>query len=157
MHAVFSHYDPPNTVLIHGYADGLDEIAAEEARLLQWSEIRGFPAQWNYWRQRGAYRAAGPQRNKVMLTALLNYYYRHLMDTNARLGSALQMWDRPPPSKVRLRVLGFHDDIAASKGTKDMLEQAAKMKEKRPELPLRIKLYTSKDKPIRIKRRKQFL
>jgi hypothetical protein len=85
---------PPGTIIIEGEARGADTLARIEAEKCGFTVLR-FPADWK------AYgRAAGPVRNTAMLKALL---------------------DSPDPDKW---VIAFHNDIASSKGTKNMVEQA---------------------------------
>ena len=83
---------PPDTVVVHGGARGLDTLAGKAARR------RGFRVEVEAvsdaeWRQLG--RAAGPLRNRRML-------------------------DKWHPD----RVYAFHDDMANSKGTADIVRQA---------------------------------
>jgi hypothetical protein len=89
----------PVAILIHGDAPGIDTIAKNVAAWLGVTVVRGFPADWV---THG--RAAGPFRNRTMLTELLT-----LRDQG-----------------YRIRVEAFHDDFAGSKGTKDMVKQAAR-------------------------------
>lgn len=91
------NYD--HTVLIHGDAEGIDRIAARMATSLGF-QIIPVPAQWDIL---GNY--AGPRRNREML---------RIGETLARHG-------------YEVRVLGFHDRVAASKGTRDCLRQAVEM------------------------------
>jgi hypothetical protein len=57
-----SRFNPKESVLIHGHAQGADQLAMHYATLTGWSDIRGYPANW---RVHG--KAAGPIRNKRML------------------------------------------------------------------------------------------
>jgi hypothetical protein len=143
VHAVLTHYDPQDTILIHGGANGLDEIAGEEALLLQYSEIRCFPALWKL-----HHNSAGPQRNSKMLKTLLAYREAHDL-------GALGAHSSPPSPPPRLRVISFHDDLQnGSKGTRDMVEKALRAKEKGA--PITLRHYTTHSKPQRLKKRKQF-
>ena len=94
----------PGTVVIEGEARGADVLAREKA-LEAGLPVGGFPAQWRVTRSTPAHRigesggrrwdkAAGPIRNARMLEA--------------------------GPD----RVLAFHDDLAGSLGTKDMVRRA---------------------------------
>jgi len=83
-------------VLVEGEAKGADRIAAAIAERMMMS-VERFPALWD---QYG--RAAGPMRNRVML---------------ARMMSARQMLH---PT----RVIAFHDDLANSRGTANMVKLA---------------------------------
>lgn len=88
-------YSPDQLLIIQGDARGADTMAK------MWAEDReidhlSFPARWKYYRDvlRNP-RAAGPVRNKRMLTE-----------------------GRPD------LVIAFHDDIENSQGTRDMLKKA---------------------------------
>lgn len=80
---------PTDSIIIEGEAKGADRFAGIYAEAVGLEVLR-FPAQWD---KHG--RAAGPIRNKQMLTE----------------------------GKPTL-VVAFHDDIENSKGTKNMLTQA---------------------------------
>lgn len=82
---------PNDTTIIHGACRGADEIAGEEAKKLGF-KVREFPADWSQGR------AAGPIRNRLMLTELQN------------VGNGF--------------VLAFHSNIAESKGTADTVREA---------------------------------
>ena len=82
---------PPSSVVIQGMCIGADKIARRYA-ILHDFEVLDFPADWNKYG-----RAAGPIRNKRMLTA----------------------------GKPDL-VVAFYNNILESKGTKDVIEQASK-------------------------------
>jgi hypothetical protein len=84
--------DEGYNVLIEGGANGADRIAEQEARLVGGFEVLEFPADWGKFG-----RAAGPIRNKQMLTE----------------------------GKPEL-VIAFHPDLNNSKGTKNMVTQATK-------------------------------
>lgn len=94
-----------HVVLLHGDghgpngAAGIDRIAARMATSLGFQVIP-VPAQWEIL---GNY--AGPRRNREMLR-IAETLYRHGYEA---------------------RVLGFHDRVAESKGTKDCLRQAVEM------------------------------
>lgn len=60
-------FNPADTTLYSGDAWGVDYIAEKAAKNLDWFERRIWPAQWKV---HG--RKAGPIRNGVMLTALMN-------------------------------------------------------------------------------------
>lgn len=80
---------PKGTVIIEGAASGADQIAGFCARSLGF-DVQEFPANWAKYG-----RAAGPIRNKQMLTE----------------GKPDQVW-------------AFHADIASSKGTANMVAQS---------------------------------
>ena len=94
---------PADTIIIHGGARGADTLVGFVADKLGMkvmeSEkgVKGFPAKWDMYG-----RAAGPIRNQLMLTRIISY---------------------PDESK---RVLAFHNNIAESLGTKDMVTRARK-------------------------------
>ena len=89
---------PPGTILVHGAARGADNIAGFVGKLLGFT-IRAYPADW------AAHgKSAGPRRNTEMLHC-----------------------EHPDPSMVYIElVLAFHPDPNLGKGTKNMVEQAAK-------------------------------
>jgi hypothetical protein len=103
---------PTNTVFVHGYADGLDCIVDVVASDIGFRVIR-CPAHWNhrYYRWIEVYgecldnctqvcgKPAGVLRNKYMLDTYLP-------------------WTK--------EVLGFHNNILSSRGTKDMLKRSQK-------------------------------
>ncbi len=83
---------PPGTIVVHGAAPGVDEIAglvAAELGLV----VRDYPARWDVFGRK----AAGPIRNRHM------FFSEHVIDEPIDL------------------VLAFHEDISKSKGTRDML------------------------------------
>ncbi|KKN63857.1 hypothetical protein LCGC14_0497350 [marine sediment metagenome] len=82
---------PPYSVVIHGDAPGVDDIAHNLAHIYR-HIVRGYPARWDLHGD-----AAGPIRNQQML-------------------------DEGKPD----RVVAFHEDLANSKGTKDMIARARK-------------------------------
>lgn len=87
-----------NLVVIHGNASGIDSIA--NSVCVDWNMTRvPVPAQW----ERDG-KAAGPQRNRAMLRIL-----RELKDYG-----------------YDVEVLAFHEDLAGSKGTKNMVNEAVK-------------------------------
>lgn len=86
------------TVIITGGAAGADTIAFEESITFGHRNIK-MDAPWRFHGKRG-----GPIRNGWMLDILLTLQHRH-------------------PSAV-CEVHAFHDHIAASKGTADMLGRA---------------------------------
>lgn len=87
----YIHTLPPNSVVIQGTCRGADMIARHLA-YTHGHFIMDFPAKWD---KHG--RAAGPIRNKQMLT-----------EGNPDL------------------VIAFHDNLPESKGTADMIRQAKK-------------------------------
>ena len=95
---VLRYYHSPYglEVIIQGMAPGADSLAGSVAREYYIPQL-AIPARWD---QYG--RAAGPMRNKVMLTQLLFY-------------------DDP-------LVLAFHDDLPNSKGTANMVRIARQAK-----------------------------
>lgn len=80
-------------VLIHGDARGIDWIGARVGGMHGWSVIP-VPALWKV-----DGKAAGPRRNRKMLEILT------ILDNQG----------------YETQVLAFHDDIAGSKGTRDMV------------------------------------
>lgn len=85
--------------VIHGAAPGADTLAG------QWFLSTGrtplvYPADWQ-----AHGRAAGPKRNQLMLDKLLSYEDKDADEWN-------------------VLVVAFHDNIEASKGTKDMVRRA---------------------------------
>lgn len=89
---------PPGTILVHGAARGVDNIAGYVGKLLGFT-VRAYPADWD---KHG--KAAGPIRNSLMLQR-----------------------EHPDPDGVYIdRVLAFHRDPSLGKGTKNMVEQASK-------------------------------
>jgi hypothetical protein len=93
---VLQKYKNKKCVLIHGDCIGLDKIAGKIGDELG-MEIKCCPADWKRFG-----RAAGPIRNKEMITHLLEYK-KHYM-------------------------FAFHDNIELSRGTKNCVKQANKMK-----------------------------
>lgn len=85
---------PKNTILIHGCCRGLDLICAAIGESLGF-EIRAYPADWN---THG--KSAGPMRNQRMIDS-----------------------EHSEKEKIDF-CLAFHDDIASSKGTADMIARA---------------------------------
>jgi hypothetical protein len=81
----------PGTILVHGACRGADIICAAVAETLGF-EVRAYPADWE---THG--RAAGPIRNRQMLTE-----------------------EHKPEEPIDI-CLAFHNNIAASRGTKDMM------------------------------------
>ena len=86
-------------VVIHGAARGADRLAGEQAELLGF-EVQAFPADWDRYRPANPNRKnpAGVIRNRQML------------------------YDGKPNL-----ILAFHDRIAESRGTADMIQAAQKM------------------------------
>ena len=84
-------------VLIEGCARGADHAAESFGRDKASHDenfvLREFPAEWDKYGK-----AAGPIRNHQMLDALLSYKDTHL-----------------------LTIIAFHDNISASRGTKNMI------------------------------------
>lgn len=89
---------PSGTILIHGACEGVDTIAGLVGHELGFI-VRDYPAMWNV----HGYKA-GPIRNRYMVQV------EHVEHEPINL------------------VLGFHDCIEKSKGTKDMLNVAKKAK-----------------------------
>lgn len=87
---------PPLTILVHGACRGADNTCAAVAEALGF-EVRGYPADWS-----GHDRSAGPLRNQKMLTL------EHRVEEPIN------------------QCLAFHDDIASSKGTANMLSLVKK-------------------------------
>ena len=87
---------PSGSIVVHGACRGADVICAVVAEALGFI-IRPYPADWA-----GLGRRAGPIRNQQMIDA------EHLE------GEPIDL------------CLGFHNDIASSRGTADMLRRAAK-------------------------------
>lgn len=110
-------WDVDGMMLIHGAAPGIDTLAAEVfAWYLPDSAIEAFPADWD---RHG--RAAGPRRNTEMLERVISLRAKG--------------WD--------VRVLAFHDDLQASRGTRDMVSQALAAE-------LHVQLITSRGTPGRM-------
>ena len=84
------------TVLINGKCRGADNICAAVAEQLGFT-VRSYPALWD-----AHGRAAGPIRNQQMLDK-----------------------ENKPDEPIDI-CLAFHDNIEASKGTKDMMARAKK-------------------------------
>lgn len=108
---VLRPFDPRTTLVITGGAPGADTLAEMAAKAMGFEARVVFPADWKKYG-----RAAGPRRNQQMLEALLG-------------GSA---------SDHRL-VIGFHDSLADSKGTRDMLTRASKAMKRYPDKNLRVR------------------
>lgn len=87
---------PPGTILIHGACRGADIICAAVAEALGF-EVQAYPADWAKFP-----RAAGPIRNQQML------------DEEHR------------PDEPIGKCLAFHNDIASSRGTADMVARVTK-------------------------------
>lgn len=85
---------PPGTIIVHGACRGADVICAETAKELGFI-VRSYPADWKRFG-----RAAGPVRNKQMLTE--------------------ENLSHEPINFV----YAFHNDLKNSRGTKNMLKQA---------------------------------
>lgn len=97
--AVWSYLDKigPDSLIV-GDADGVDHFARTWARFRQMgNRLHVFDAQWT---KKG--RGAGPYRNREMAKAL----------------RGLELM------RCEVRVVGFHDDILNSRGTRDMLTVA---------------------------------
>jgi len=86
----------PGTILVHGACVGADIICAAVAEALMF-EVRPYPADWTKHK-----RAAGPIRNQQMLDE-----------------------ENKPEEPIDL-VLAFHNNIAESRGTADMLKRVVK-------------------------------
>ncbi len=87
---------PQNTILVHGACRGADIICAAVGEQLGF-EIRSYPADWSKHK-----RAAGPIRNQHMLNA------EHVEHEQINV------------------CLAFHNRLAESKGTIDMITRAKK-------------------------------
>lgn len=87
---------PAGTILIHGACRGADVICAAVAESLGFV-VRGYPADWAKYP-----RAAGPIRNQQMLDV-----------------------ENKPEEPIDL-CLAFHNDIASSRGTADMVKRMQK-------------------------------
>lgn len=107
---VLRSLDPRTTMVITGGAPGADTLADKAAQSLGFGARVVEDAQWEKYG-----RAAGPIRNQKMLEILC-------------AGSA---------SDHRM-VIAFHDDLARSKGTKDMVTRTKKRAKRNPELNIRI-------------------
>jgi hypothetical protein len=84
---------PSGTIVVHGAAQGADNIAGAEAKKLRFI-VRPYPADWIRHKN-----GAGPIRNREMLKC-----------------------EHPDPEGVYLDlVLAFHEDPGLGKGTKDMV------------------------------------
>jgi hypothetical protein len=89
---------PPGTIIIHGAARGVDNIAGYVGKRLGFP-IRPYPADWDRYQK-----AAGAIRNTQMLEE-----------------------EHPDPDGVYIdRVLAFHEDPNLGKGTRDMVAKAKK-------------------------------
>ena len=84
------------TILIHGDCHGADKMAAAIGQQLGF-DVRPYPADWDRYGN-----AAGPIRNQ------------EIIDKENLIGDEIDL------------CIAFHDDLESSKGTKDMLERAAK-------------------------------
>lgn len=87
---------PPDTIIVHGACRGADNTCAAVAEALGF-QVRPYPADWTRYSH-----AAGPIRNQLMLDE------EHKEDEPIDL------------------CLAFHNNIATSKGTKDMMTRAQK-------------------------------
>lgn len=103
---------PGDSWVIHGFASGADSIADWEGTKLGMLMIR-VP----YWKR--YHRAGGPIRNQAMV----------------EIAQGLQKVGH------RVVVLAFHDNIAESKGTKDMVKRCKRR-------GLEVKLYARKRKDV---------
>lgn len=97
---------PANSTIISGGCKGADTIASDLA-LKYKLPLLVFTAQWDIYG-----RAAGPIRNKQMLTAAISPEQGKVY--NNAVGG--------PPTHI----VAFHNDIASSKGTTNMLMQGKK-------------------------------
>jgi hypothetical protein len=89
---------PKDTIVIHGACRGADIMCAEVAKSLGFV-VRGYKANWN---KHG--KAAGPIRNQQMIDV------EHTVEEPIGL------------------CLAFHDCIKSSRGTKDMMKRAKRLK-----------------------------
>ena len=96
--AVLRKFDPKQTLLVTGGARGADTLADAAAQALGFEARVVIAADWERFG-----RSAGPRRNTQMLSVIL--------------GGA----DDHEPL-----VIAFHDNIAGSKGTANMVKQARK-------------------------------
>lgn len=103
--------DPRTTLVITGGAPGADTLAEKAADAMGFGARVVIDADWKKYG-----RAAGPIRNQWMLDALLG-------------GDASD----------HRQVIGFHDSLADSKGTRDMLTRAAKAMRRYPDKNLRVR------------------
>ena len=94
--AVLRKLDPKNTLLVTGGARGADAIAERAGKALGFEARVVMPADWDRFG-----RSAGPRRNGEMLRVIL----------------------AGAPEHDRL-VIAFHDNIAESKGTANMVKKA---------------------------------
>lgn len=96
VHRLKRIWTPDHPILIEGGQTGIDTLAGDLGKAMGYQKIP-LPAQWN---QHG--KSAGPRRNRAMLSILL---------TLREHG-------------YEVEVIGFHDDFAGSRGTKNMIEIA---------------------------------
>lgn len=108
---VLRSFDPRTTLVITGGAPGADTLAERAAEALGFQARVVMRAEWEKYG-----RAAGPRRNQQMLDALLG-------------GDASD----------HRQVIGFHDSLADSKGTKDMLTRSSKAMRRYPDKNLRVR------------------
>ena len=104
----FRWYEHP--VLVHGYADGLDTVAGVAAQLLGYRVVR-CPAHWRH-NERRCVEVWGPCEDDCR-------------ECEGRAAGAIRnhaMLDTYHP----VIVVGFHENIQESKGTKEMLNYAQK-------------------------------
>ena len=87
---------PEKTIIVHGACRGVDEIAGEIAKELNFI-VRDYPANWKKFEN-----SAGPIRNRQMVSE------EHKQDEPIDL------------------ILAFHDDIDKSTGTSDMIAVGVK-------------------------------
>jgi len=91
---------PPGTIIVHGAARGVDNIAGYVGERLGFI-VRAYPADWDQHQK-----AAGSIRNSQMLKE-----------------------EHPDPAGVYIDlVLAFHEDPDLGKGTRDMVTKASKAK-----------------------------
>lgn len=89
-------------IIIEGGAPGADQLAGHCARIMD-IHVAEVKALWDT-----RHRAAGPQRNDVMID---------LLGVD---------WDHPDDPEFNCEVVAFHENIKKSKGTKDCVTKARK-------------------------------
>lgn len=100
--AVLSQFSA-GTILIHGACEGADNVCAAVGEALGFV-VRGYPAAWGKLPKGVPYKAAGPIRNQKMLDI-----------------------EHRPDEPIDL-CLAFHNNILNSRGTRDMMKRAEKVK-----------------------------
>lgn len=116
---------PSNTVVVHGWAKGLDTVADIVANAMGFRVIR-CPAHWRH--------------NEPKCVKVWGHCPVDCKELEGRPAGAIRnhkMYDTYHPVKV----IGFHENILESKGTKEMLKYAQKKN-------CETWLYTRDDDPI---------